>query len=71
MRERNDAFWLNTETLLKLDGFKPSSFREKADTMPVYDLEVLEGGALRRHLHVLGSQEPAPPVPLASRMPQA
>jgi hypothetical protein len=35
--------------------------------MPVYDLQVLEGGALRRQLRAQDSQELAPPVPEASR----
>jgi hypothetical protein len=67
-RQYEDSFWMDGETLLKLDGFKPSSFREAPNATPVYDLKVLEGGALRRRLRQLGSQELAPPVPQASRM---
>jgi hypothetical protein len=55
--EREDSFWPDGEMC----------FREAPDTMPVYDLQVLEGGALRRQLRAQDSQELAPPVPEASR----
>jgi hypothetical protein len=55
---REDSFWLDGERSL---------VREESDTKPVYDLEVLEGGALRRQLRELGSQELAPPVPQPSQ----
>ena len=42
----DDAFWLDGETLI---------VREEPGSKPVYDLEVLEGGALRRQLRELGS----------------
>ena len=52
-REYDDSFWLDGERSL---------VREESDTKPVYDLEVLEGRALRRQLCELGSQELAPPM---------
>ena len=55
---REDSFWLDGERSL---------VREESDTKSVYDLEVLEGGALRRQLRELGSQELAPPVPQPSQ----
>jgi hypothetical protein len=58
-REHDDAFWLDGETYV---------IREEPGTTPVYDLQVLEGRALRRQLREPGSQELAPPVPQASRM---
>ena len=65
---RENSLWLNAEAPRKLDGLKPSSFREAVDTPQVYDLKVLEGGALRRRLSELASRDLAPPVPQASRM---
>ena len=52
-REHDDAFWFDGETYV---------IREEPETAPVYDLEVLEGRALRRQLCELGSQELAPPM---------
>ena len=52
-REHEDAFWLDGETYV---------IREEPGTTPVYDLQVLEGRALRRQLRELGSQELAPPM---------
>ena len=43
---REDSFWLDGERSL---------VPEESDTKPVYDLEVLEVGALRRQLRELGS----------------
>jgi len=43
---REDSFWLDGERSL---------VPEESDAKPVYDLEVLEVGALRRQLRELGS----------------